>query len=106
MASRSLLDQLAQSFGQAITDIREKVVEEGWFGRTTGPQERMSQGMGEFFGQAHHSTESPGISASTEHVAPEAAPAKSPMSWEEIRAKMAQDHGYQPERDIDHDLER
>lgn len=31
--NKSLFDQLAEGVASAIRDIREKVVEEGWFGR-------------------------------------------------------------------------
>lgn len=36
-ARASLLDRLAQGVGEAVTDIRQKVVEEGWFGRAVTP---------------------------------------------------------------------
>ncbi len=36
----SLLDEFLRGFGDAVADIRQKVVEEPWFGRavTTGPE--------------------------------------------------------------------
>ncbi len=34
MAGRSLWDQLISGTGSAIADIREKLVEEPWYGRT------------------------------------------------------------------------
>ena len=33
----SLFDQFVQSVASAINDVREKVVEEGWFGRVVSP---------------------------------------------------------------------
>jgi hypothetical protein len=35
----AIADGLANTVGEAVTDIREKVVEQGWFGRVTGAQE-------------------------------------------------------------------
>lgn len=33
MKNQSVFEQLAKSLGDAVVDVREKVVEEGWFGR-------------------------------------------------------------------------
>lgn len=37
MEKRSLLDQLVHGVADAIGDVREKLVEEGWFGRSSAP---------------------------------------------------------------------
>jgi len=33
MANESFLDELVKGFGNAVADVREHVVEEGWYGR-------------------------------------------------------------------------
>ena len=49
MRNQSVFDKLAKGFGDAVADIREKVVEEPWYGRvldepmTAWPQAREAQ---------------------------------------------------------------
>lgn len=40
MTKSSLFDQLLQAFGGAVADVREKVVEEPWFGKPTSPSQQ------------------------------------------------------------------
>ena len=130
MATRSLFDELANSFGNAVTDVREKLIEEAWFGRTTAPQERMSQEIGDLLGQQPpigvQAPEGPVnfdrmlgqfVEPRGEEPAPYfdresrqffgAAESRSqPMSWDEMTAQMAKARGYELEQDIDCDLDR
>ena len=39
MANKPFFDELFKGIGKAITDIREKVVEEPWFGRAVNTRE-------------------------------------------------------------------
>ncbi len=51
MNAKKGLDWFAESFGDAISDIREKLVEEPWFGRpSTPPTAPKDQSMAEAFG--------------------------------------------------------
>ena len=49
MKNESVFDRLTKGLGDAIADIREKVIEEGWFGRVVNerqpawPQSREAQ---------------------------------------------------------------
>lgn len=43
MRDKTFYDKLAKSLGDAVADIREKVVEEPWFGRTATDREGASQ---------------------------------------------------------------
>lgn len=96
MADRSLFDQLLGAFGNAVTDVREKLVEEAWFGRTTAAQERMSHDIGE----AVAAKDPPAGHESTRAGQPQA------LSLDQMAAQLAKDRGYEPEPDIDHDRER
>ena len=42
MTINSLMEQFGDGVAAAVTDIREKVVEEGWFGRTVTDQTPVS----------------------------------------------------------------
>lgn len=125
MAVRSLLDQLTNLFGNALTDVREKLIEEAWFGRTTAPQERMSQDVGDLLDR-QSSAVAPAAplnhgefipQRSDEHGAPidrgnsnqlhhDATPRPQALSWDEISAQMAKARSYEPEQEVDRDMER
>ncbi len=55
----SLVDSITAIFGEAITDIRHKVVEEPWFGRETTPSASpyAAQGMPASFAEYQKSRE-------------------------------------------------
>jgi hypothetical protein len=42
MKNQSLYDKLAKGIGDAIVDVREKVVEEGWYGRVVNERESLT----------------------------------------------------------------
>jgi hypothetical protein len=42
MRKQSFYDQLTKGLGNAIADLREKVVEEPWFGRTVTERESLT----------------------------------------------------------------
>ena len=44
MRHESLFDKFARGFGDAVADVREKVVEEGWYGRVVNERDG-SQGQ-------------------------------------------------------------
>lgn len=60
MAERGFFEQLSKGFADAIADIREKVVEEPWFGRVVtereseGPQWPQAQEPEPSFGSVTH----------------------------------------------------
>jgi hypothetical protein len=39
MKNETVFDKLTKGLGDAVTDIREKVVEEGWFGRVVNERD-------------------------------------------------------------------
>jgi hypothetical protein len=43
MKNESVFDKLAKGLGDAVADIREKVVEEGWFGRVVNERDGQAQ---------------------------------------------------------------
>ena len=130
MATRSLFDELAHSVGNAVNDVREKLIEEAWFGRTTAPQERMSQAVGDLLVQApsvspsapdgpltfdrllrefvpqRDESQAPYFDRESRQFSDAANPRSKPMSWDEMTAQLDEARGYKAEREIDRDIER
>lgn len=130
MATRSLFDELAHSFSNAVTDVREKLIEEAWFGRTTAPQERMSEEVGDLLDRQSPTTahtpagpltfdrmlgefvpqqegeQRPYFDRESGQFSDTTEPRSPPKSWDEMTAQMAKARGYEPEQEIDRDLER
>ena len=50
MSMRDIFDQLAEGFGKAVADIRNELVDRGWFGRGSatpqGQEPTMSEALG------------------------------------------------------------
>ena len=59
-------DWFADAFGVAIEDVRHKLVEEGWFGRTVTPAH---SGMAESLGWEAGQTKAPVTATASVHVA-------------------------------------
>jgi hypothetical protein len=48
MKNRSVFDELLKGLGDAVTDIREKVVEEPWYGRVVNERDGQAEPLAEW----------------------------------------------------------
>lgn len=107
MAQQGLWERFKHQVTTAISDVREKVVEEGWFGRPTAPQE---ESMAVKLGWEQRGPKPDVAGANTNmpasvslNIPPavatdvtRAAAALKPLSWEEIRSDMLDAPQYSP----------
>lgn len=110
MAPPSPFDQLVRSFGNAITDVREKLVEEAWFGRTTAAQERMSEQVGNELGWTQPEP-AKALDAFKESYwqsmdDQQRERGVRPLSFDEMAALYSKGQGVEPDHEIDRDRER
>jgi hypothetical protein len=65
MKNQSALDEFLRGLGKAFTDIREKVVEESWYGRVVNERDGQAEPLAEW-PQAPEQQQ-PGIGSHTHH---------------------------------------
>lgn len=113
--ARSPSDHLAQFIGSAVADVREKLVEEAWFGRASASQERVSEEMSVILSQHPESVPAPAVAPSSDldkflaqstnihHSDPGGGLGK-PLTWDEVCAQYGREspaHEHEPDRDLE-----
>lgn len=114
------MDELIEGFGNAVADIRERAVEEAWFGRIVTERGEWPEwpeagdigpkGLnGDIFGPEREATHTPDNAGLLEHgYVLNAEPMREESGWPQIESRFGGGGSYsdEAERDRDIDLDR